>query len=312
MTATGGEQYRPIEERPVIFGEVLFDTFPDGAAVLGGAPFNVAWHLQGFGLNPLFISRVGSDIRGEEVQSAMNDWGMDSSGLQIDPQCPTGLVQITLDEGQPDFTILPNQSYDYIDEQPLRTLTQSSSIPLLYFGTLITRGQASSRSLSVLKEKSSRQFVDINLRKACWTFETVHTALQAATWVKLNDEELIEIASHNGISTNDIYLCARELKERFEIQSLIITQGAKGAFIIHGTELTESEPEKVATLVDAVGAGDAFSSVVMLGILKSWPVDCILKRAVQFAAELCAIRGATTNDKQLYNKYIQQWGVDAG
>ena len=36
--------------RAIIFGEVLFDTFPDGTAVLGGAPFNVAWHLQGFGL----------------------------------------------------------------------------------------------------------------------------------------------------------------------------------------------------------------------------------------------------------------------
>jgi fructokinase len=49
----------------VIFGEVLFDNFPD-KQVLGGAPFNVAWHLQGFGDNPLFISRVGDDSRGRE------------------------------------------------------------------------------------------------------------------------------------------------------------------------------------------------------------------------------------------------------
>jgi len=34
-----------------IFGEVLFDQFPDGQQVLGGAPFNVAWHLQAFGLH---------------------------------------------------------------------------------------------------------------------------------------------------------------------------------------------------------------------------------------------------------------------
>ena len=37
-----------------VFGEVLFDVFPDGKQVLGGAPFNVAWHLQAFGIAPYF------------------------------------------------------------------------------------------------------------------------------------------------------------------------------------------------------------------------------------------------------------------
>ncbi|NIV35790.1 MAG: carbohydrate kinase, partial [Anaerolineae bacterium] len=63
------------DSRPVIFGEVLFDEFEDGSAVLGGAPFNVAWHLQGFGLNPLFISRIGTDALGAQVQQQMRDWG---------------------------------------------------------------------------------------------------------------------------------------------------------------------------------------------------------------------------------------------
>ena len=38
--------------QPLIFGEVLFDQFEDGSSVLGGAPFNVAWHLQAFGMQP--------------------------------------------------------------------------------------------------------------------------------------------------------------------------------------------------------------------------------------------------------------------
>jgi len=29
----------------LVYGEVLFDLFDDGQEVLGGAPFNVAWHL---------------------------------------------------------------------------------------------------------------------------------------------------------------------------------------------------------------------------------------------------------------------------
>ncbi|NIR30149.1 MAG: carbohydrate kinase, partial [Gammaproteobacteria bacterium] len=54
--------------RPVVFGEVLFDQFEDGDAVLGGAPFNVAWHLQGLGLRPFFASRIGEDRLGERVR----------------------------------------------------------------------------------------------------------------------------------------------------------------------------------------------------------------------------------------------------
>jgi hypothetical protein len=68
-------------EQPIvdIFGEVLFDCFPGGRRVLGGAPFNVAWHLRAFGAAPRLISAVGDDPQGEQVRRAMQDWGMDTS-----------------------------------------------------------------------------------------------------------------------------------------------------------------------------------------------------------------------------------------
>ena len=75
---------------PVVFGEVLFDCFPDGKTVLGGAPFNVAWHLQGLGLQPLFVSAVGNDAQGEEVRRTMQSWGMATTGLQTRAAFPTG------------------------------------------------------------------------------------------------------------------------------------------------------------------------------------------------------------------------------
>lgn len=51
-----------------IFDEVLFDCFPTGEEVLGGAPFNVAWHLQALGDQPSFISRVGRDDYGDRIK----------------------------------------------------------------------------------------------------------------------------------------------------------------------------------------------------------------------------------------------------
>ena len=76
--------------RPLIFGEVLFDRFPDGSEVLGGAPFNVAWNLCGLGRAPLLMSRVGEDERGDRILGAMREFGMDCGGIQRDPEHPTG------------------------------------------------------------------------------------------------------------------------------------------------------------------------------------------------------------------------------
>ena len=101
--------------RPCIFGEVLFDHFPDGTRVLGGAPFNVAWHLQAFGRRPRFISRVGRDPEGEAVREAMRTWGMDTTGLQTDPRQPTGRVSVLFDDGEPSYDIVHPCAYDAIE-----------------------------------------------------------------------------------------------------------------------------------------------------------------------------------------------------
>lgn len=102
-----------------IFGEVLIDQFPDGQQVLGGAPFNVAWHLQAFGQHPCFISRVGKDATGATIRKAMADWGMNIENLQIDHNYPTGTDKVTIDKDEPSYEILAGQAYDFIAAQQL-------------------------------------------------------------------------------------------------------------------------------------------------------------------------------------------------
>ncbi len=63
----------------------------------------------------------------------------------------------------------------------------------------------------------------------------------------------------------------------------------------------------VADFVDSVGAGDAFTSVTMLGLAKSWDHATILDRATSFASSVCGIRGATTIDKSFYDKQVSIW-----
>ena len=103
-----------MSERICIFGEVLFDHFPDGRRVLGGAPFNVAWNLCALGADPLLISRVGTDGNALSVRSAMQVWGMSMAGLQSGPEAPTGLVQVTFADGEPAYEIVHPAAWDAI------------------------------------------------------------------------------------------------------------------------------------------------------------------------------------------------------
>jgi len=142
-----------VEPNTVIFGEVLFDRFPDHQSVLGGAPFNVAWHLQGFGLSPLLVSAIGEDEAGDQILSTMGQWGMDTRGVQRHRDFATGAVQVTLDQGQPSFDILPDQAYDHIETDPVLAVCGHAPAALLYMGTLAGRSPTSRGTQQALIEK---------------------------------------------------------------------------------------------------------------------------------------------------------------
>ncbi len=132
---------------PLVFGEVLFDRFPDGREILGGAPFNVAWHLQAFAAAPRFISAVGADPLGEQIAAAMADWGMDGAGLQRHPTYPTGTVEVSLDGGEPSYEIVAERAYDHIDAD---ALSPPPAGALLYHGSLALRSAPSRAALDRL------------------------------------------------------------------------------------------------------------------------------------------------------------------
>lgn len=301
------------EFRPIIFGEVLFDCFPDGRKVLGGAPFNIAWHLQGFGLAPQFVSRIGNDSEGETIRAAMQDWGMDTSALHIDAEHPTGQVSIELAEGQPTFSILPEQAYDYIQTDALENL-DTDNAGLLYHGSLIMRSAVSRQTLHLLKQGELPVFVDINLRAPWWDGETVREALQGTRWLKLNHDELAELQDALGYAGDFPGQQAQELQAVHALDKLIVTCGGEGAFLLSAADRQSLgvTPQKALNIVDTVGAGDAFSAVILYGLLHDWPDQLTLRRAQTFAEAICQQRGATCPERDFYQRHLRQWQADVG
>lgn len=68
---------------PLTIGEVLFDHFAAGRNILGGAPFNAAWNLRGFGMQPTLVSEVSDDVDGKRIRERMTDWNMDLRDLPL-------------------------------------------------------------------------------------------------------------------------------------------------------------------------------------------------------------------------------------
>ncbi len=284
--------------RPLVFGEVLFDHFPDGSAVLGGAPFNVAWHLEGFGLKPLFISRIGDDERGREIVAAMDDWGLDVSGLQRDPRRPTGEVRVSLADGQPAFGILADRAYDAVDPDLAAATIATLPAGLLYHGSLALRGPTSRDALTRLREATGAPvFLDVNLRPPWYDRDSVLAALDDARWAKLNEAELRELSRHDG----EIGEAACALAAGHDLEAVIVTLGGEGAIWTDRQEITASaEAHDAGEILDTVGAGDAFASVCIAGLMRGMAVERILRTAHRFAVAICGIRGAVARDPRLY------------
>ena len=285
--------------RPIIFGEVLFDCFPDGSVVLGGAPFNVAWNLHAVGLNPLLISRVGDDPLGREIRGAMQAHGMECSGLQLDSAHPTGTVEVTLDKGQPSYEIVAERAWDFIDHRQIPPLREPL---LLYHGSLAARHAVSAESLRQLRKRAEGAiFLDVNLRDPWWSREQLTALLHGVRWIKLNDAELESLATAQA----DPAAC----RAAWGSEQLILTRGEAGAELWSANApVVRIAPSGRVVVADTVGAGDAFASVLLVGLLRSWSLADTLHRAQAFASQVVTLRGATTTDRAFYRRVVAGWG----
>jgi len=288
--------------RACIFGEVLFDHFPDGRRVLGGAPFNVAWHLRAFGENPFLVSRVGNDTEGASVQAAMQAWRMDSNGLQVDDSRPTGRVQVKISGGEPSYEIVHPAAWDAI-EAPAAIPAMS----LLYHGSLALRDEASRCAWQRLRDsRPGIIFVDVNLRPPWWSREQVLRDISGAHWVKLNRDELDQLAPGAAPSRSR----AEWLLQDIGLHGLLLTDGARGASLLTADgDYLATRPACGIVVADTVGAGDALAAVMVLGLVRGWPLEVSLERAQSFASAMVGQHGATVQDADFYAPFASQWSA---
>ena len=121
--------------------------------------------------------------------------------------------------------------------------------------------------------------------------------------MKLNADEFVELG--DGVD-------APGFVAEHGLSGLILTRGGDGA-VIHAPDSDPIvvQPQPGLSMVDTVGAGDAFASVMLLGLLRGWPLACSAQRAQDFASRMVARRGATVHDTDFYQEVMAAWqGTD--
>ena len=234
----------------------------------------------------------------------MNQHGMDGAGLQSN-DFPTGKVDVTFNDGEPSYEIAPDQAWDHLSAQDLLSEKPHADdeFAVIYHGSLIWRNPKSRAAVETLRSKvDALVFVDFNIRLPWFDPDQVDEILTNVDSLKLNVDELASLAEQSLSEENSIQSAAAKVMDKFALRSLWVTAGAEGAYYFDadGKKEFAAAPE-IENLKDTVGAGDAFASVVIKGLLSNQAPDLILLAAVKHAAKVCGLQGATTNDKDFYN-----------
>lgn len=275
--------------RVVCWGEVLWDRFPDQHR-LGGAPANVAYHLAALGVPVALVTRVGDDEPGHKAIAALESAGVDCRAVQIDDQRPTGAVDISLDAGEPRYRLRRGCAWERI------ALTATAgellrAAEVLVFGTLAQRtedGRCGWEDAVASTSESCIKVCDPNLRPAAIDRKALDRALEVATVVKLNDVEAAAVADALAFADPVPWLLADG-----GMNLVALTHGDRGCTLVSHNERV-AHPGCVASPGgDNVGAGDAFTAVLISGLIAGEPLASIADRGCRYGAHVASHRGAT-------------------
>ena len=271
-------------------GEILWDLLPAGKQ-LGGAPANFAYTSKQLGSNGLVLSRIGNDELGTDLLVELNAKNLAPDDIQIDEKNQTGIVNVTLENGQPSYEIVENVAWDNLElSKKWREIAEKTDA--VCFGSLAQRNEISRKTVRefVGLTKSLRIF-DVNLRQNYFSAEILRASFQLANVVKLNHEELPIVAELIEIEGDNLTEMAKNLREKFDLKMICVTRGANGSLLITKDNLSENVGLKII-VKDTIGAGDAFTAGMTHGILRGLPLDEINEFANKVGAFVASNTGA--------------------
>lgn len=261
---------------------------------MAGAESTVAIGLARLGHRASWIGVTGADEPGELIRRTLRAEGVDLALARVDPDAPTGLILIESrvgDISRITYYRAGSAGSRLAASDVTAAFTGAESPPRLLHITGITcalgSGPHEAVSTAVARARTAGSLVclDVNYRQRLWSLTEAAAALRplvpSIDIVIASDDEL-------GVLT-DAADPVRALRDA-GVREVVIKHGAGGA-TSHSDLGSVHRPARQVSVVDTVGAGDAFVAGLLSGLLDGAEVDARLDRAVTTGAFAVATRG---------------------
>lgn len=275
-------------------GELLWDEFPDSRRP-GGAPGNVAFQAQQLGCRGLVASRIGCDPPGDEIRGYLAERGLDTALIQRDEAHPTGRVTVDVsDPHHPQYVIHEQVAWDFLEATD-EWLAAARAASAVCFGTLAQRSPASRETIHAMLGAAGPDCLivyDVNLRQQWYDWERIERSLRASDVVKLNHEEAGVLAQMFGLAHDDHRAFAIDVQAQFDVDLVCITRAENGCLLVDRQNEVADVPGRKVDVVDAVGAGDAFTAALIWARLQDWSLHSAAEFANHVGGLVATRRGA--------------------
>ena len=276
--------------KAVCFGEILFDVFPK-LKKIGGAPLNVASRLKSFGVDVAMISAVGNDENGKELIEYFQKLEINTGSIQVKKNYPTGVVNVRLNEkGNASYDITYPSAWDKI-RLSIDDLELVKNADFFVYGSLAARDESTKNTVLQLLEVANYKIFDINLRNPHYTEDTLIEFMNAADFIKFNDEELYEVSRFLGSTFNSLEQNIEFVAKKTNTKSICVTLGSHGAVLFFEGKYYHN-CGYYAEVVDTVGSGDSFLATLIYKLFKDKDPQKAINTACAVGALVAQNEGA--------------------
>ena len=243
-------------------GNPLFEANP------GGAPCNVLAMLTKLGHKTAFIGKVGDDFFGKQLKEAIEEVGIDSTGLCMDKEIHTTLAMVhTYPDGDRDFSFYRNPGADMMlkESEVKEELIKESK--LFHFGTLSMTHEevrkATKKAIQIAEEAGNIISFDPNLREPLWNSldeakEQILYGLSHCHILKISDNEIQWLTGLEDYTDG-----VKWILERYQIPLILVSMGKEGSRAYYGGKMVEVKPFIQKNTIETTGAGDTFCGCVL-------------------------------------------------
>jgi 5-dehydro-2-deoxygluconokinase len=274
-------------------GRVGVDLYPMQAGVgledvetfgkwLGGSATNVAVAAARYGRRAAVITRTGDDPFGRFVHAALRGYHVDDRYVTPVPGLPTPVTFCEIfppDDFPLYFYRLPKAPDLEIATGELDMAAVREAGVFWVTGTGLCAEPSRGATLAALEARGGRGItvLDLDYRPMFWSSreEARHWMQRALPHVTVAVGNLDEC--YTAVAELEPLAAARALHE-FGVGLAVVKQGPKGVLADNRSVMVEVPPVPV-TVVNGLGAGDAFGGALCHGLLAGWDLERVMRFA---------------------------------